>query len=169
MWSAQIRLSFSLRDVSGTESRGRPRTRGRDRGAVRLRLASAGDFTRSWRAGILPAVIERLARSLCWGFAERDARRMRTGRPRSFNLGEHAQEIAAEDFLDLGIGEAALEQTFGEAGESCRRLQIGGQRRDTIEVATDADMFDARHLRRMQNMVDHILELRRRAAESAEP
>ena len=48
-------------------------------------------------------------------------------------------------------------------------MQIGGQRRDTIEVATDADMFDARHLRRMQNMVDHILELRRRAAESAEP
>src|SRR5207302_3481040 len=151
-WSAQIRRSFSLRDVSGTESRGRPRTRGRDRGAVRLRLAWPQNCTQR-RA--------RLRRAGPRDSVERSSTLHIQGRDDSvsLDLGEHAQEIAAEDFLDVGFGEAALEQTFGNAGESCRGLQVVGQRRNTIEVAADAGVLDACDFDRMQNVVDDILEL----------
>src|ERR1700680_1705823 len=77
----------------------------------------------------------------------------------SLDLPKHSQEIAAEDFFDVRFRQAALEQACGQPRQAGCRLQLFRQRWHSIEVAADADVFDARDFHRVQDVLDNVLEL----------
>ena len=58
------------------------------------------------------------------------------------DLSEHAHEIAAEDLFNVGVGEAARQQSLRDARQAGRGLEILWQRRNAVEIAADTDVID---------------------------
>ena len=70
-------------------------------------------------------------------------------------LGHHAEEVAAPDLLDVGLGITAREELHGEVDE------FGGVGKTadttvTVEVGTETYMVDAHHLDGMLEMVEDV-------------
>ena len=57
---------------------------------------------------------------------------------------EEAEEVGAEDFVEVGWGMAAGEERGGDFGQVGGGVDALGERADSVEVGTDADVIDAR-------------------------
>src|SRR5438067_9118297 len=72
------------------------------------------------------------------------------------DLLHHAQDIAAENFLDVRVGVALLEQRVGDLRQLRRVFHSDGHRR-AIEVGSEADVIGARHFHRVIDVFDDLL------------
>src|SRR5690349_11771410 len=71
---------------------------------------------------------------------------------------EHAQEVAAEDLLDVRIGVAARDERLGDARIVARAVQAERQRdRTRVQVAAESHVIDPRHLHGVIDVVDETL------------
>src|SRR5205823_13783406 len=80
-----------------------------------------------------------------------------------------AEEIRAEDLLDLVLVHSAIEEPRGDGGEGGGGLQAARQRRHAVEVGADADVIDAGDVDGVHDVIDGVVELRGRTAERVEP
>src|SRR5712691_7631414 len=72
------------------------------------------------------------------------------------DLLHHAQDVAAEDLLDVRLGIALLEQRVGDLRQ-LRRVFHSDWHRRAIEVGAKADMISARDLHRVIDVLDDLL------------
>src|SRR3954467_12979152 len=72
---------------------------------------------------------------------------------------EHAQEVAAEDLLDVRLGVAAREQRLGDARVVARAVDTERKRdRPRVHVPTESHVIDPRHLHGVVDVLDQALE-----------
>src|SRR4029079_12731809 len=81
--------------------------------------------------------------------------RLSDGRPgaRLVRL-EHAQDVAAQDLLDVGGREAAGAEAGGDRGQLADVFHADGRDRNAVEVAAQAGVLDAGDLRDVLDVIE---------------
>ena len=71
-------------------------------------------------------------------------------------LTEGAEDVPAEDLVDVGLGVAAAEQFVGQPGEVGDVFQADRPSIDAVEVRADADVVDPRDLDEVVDVVGDV-------------
>jgi hypothetical protein len=77
-------------------------------------------------------------------------------------LAHHAQDVEAENLLDIALRVAALEQFRGQQRILRHVIELLHDLRDAVEVAADADVIDARDFADVIDMIGDVCDARAR-------